>query len=308
MTRKRPFLFPVRFLPVFLAVVAAWAAASCAAAPSETGQRAWTEPRTGIEFVWIPGGCFQFACEADASSAREVCTGGFWLGRFEVTVAQFDSFARSSGYRTESEKEGFSWAYTGEWSKKAGIAWRNAGFEQVEKSPVVHVSWNDAQAMAKWLSDGDKGAFRLPSEAEWEYACRLGMRSAGGDKDGESAPQDICRSANVADKTAALKFPAWKTADCEDGHVYTAPVGSFAPNGLGIYDLLGNVWEWCADVCGQGGGSGTGDAAPRAVSGHSRAIRGGSWYTPGASCSTREVLQSESRRSSDIGFRLLRTE
>jgi formylglycine-generating enzyme required for sulfatase activity len=119
--------------------------------------------------------------------------------------------------------------------------WRNPRFTQTDNHPVVCVSWNDATAYVKWLSQQTGKQYRLPSEAEWEYAARAGTeisRYWGNDLD------DACRYANVADKTAKKKFSGWSIHNCTDGYVYTAPVGSFKSNAFGLYDTVGNVWEW----------------------------------------------------------------
>lgn len=266
----------------------------------------WKEPLTGVEFVRVPAGCVKVEClpETEESSNDKVCTNGFWMGKYEVTRGQFRVFAEASGYRTDAERDGFSWVYTGQWEKKPGCDWRNAGFPQDDNHPVVNVSWNDAEAMAKWLSEKSKGSFRLPSEAQWAYACAAGPdRPAAGENEREA-----CRSGNIADRTALQYFPAWQTLACEDGYIFTAPVGAFRPNAFGLYDMLGNVWEWTEDVCRLGSyEKGRMEVFPP-TAGPVRVTRGGSWYTgqgyPG--CRSRDILQSPMRRSNDIGFRLLR--
>jgi formylglycine-generating enzyme len=290
-----------------------WGGPGNSSGVARAGSLTWTEPLTGMEFVRVEGGCGPFTCgdgpgagsEKHAPPGNEVCVDGFWLGKTEVTRAQFEVFVKSTGYRTDAERDGYSWVYTGEWSRRPGVDWRNPGFEQDGRSPVLHVSWNDAREMAAWLSKESKGAFRLPSEAEWEYACKAGAKDEGR----SATDEPICSRANIADLAAARVYPAWKTVNCEDGFVYTAPVGSFRPNGFGLYDMLGNVWEWCEDVCGQSDRSRPEKRQEvKPGSGNVRIIRGGSWYSGSAACSMREVLQSGSRRSSDIGFRLFRAE
>ena len=114
---------------------------------------------------------------------------------------------------------------------------------------MVNVSWNDAVAFCKWLSRKEGKTYRLPTEAEWEYACRAGTttRYYSGDD-----PETLAKVANVADATAKAKFPDWKwTIKASDGYVFTAPVGQFKPNAFGLYDMHGNAWQWCADWYGK---------------------------------------------------------
>jgi sulfatase modifying factor 1 len=112
---------------------------------------------------------------------------------------------------------------------------------------VVNVSWNDAVAFAKWLSQKEGKTYRLPTEAEWEYACRAGTTTryfCGDDAEG------LAEVGNVADGTAKAKHPDWTTIAAQDGFVYTSPVGHYRPNAWGLYDMHGNVLEWCWDCYG----------------------------------------------------------
>ena len=168
--------------------------------------------------------------------------------------------------------------------------------------PVMNVSWDDAQSYVEWLSAETGGSYRLPSESEWEYAARAGTTTAR--HWGESASAQ-CRHANGAD--ASTDF-GWAT-DCDDGHSRTAPAGSFASNGFGLYDALGNVWEWTAD-CWNGSYAGapsdgsaweTGDCAERV-------LRGGSWFDyPWILRSALRFRYASGNRSSGNGFRVART-
>ena len=137
------------------------------------------------------------------------------------------------------------------------------------------MSWNDAVAFAGWLSRTEGKTYRLPTEAEWEYACRAGTstRYSSGDD-----PEGLAKVANIADGTAREKYPDWSGIAARDGHIYTAPVGQFRPNRFGLYDMHGNVWEWCADEF-QGLPF---DASPAAdpaglPEAPARVVRGGSW-------------------------------
>jgi formylglycine-generating enzyme required for sulfatase activity len=276
-------------------------------------EKHWKEPLTGIEFVWVPSGCHLIGSpdsetgrEPDEGPVREVCMDGFWLGKNEVTVGQFRAFVDITGYRTEAEREGFSWTYHGEWVKKAGYTWGKTGFPQNDNHPVVNVSLNDAKAMAKWLMEQSGQTFRLPTEPEWEYACRAGastIRFWGDD------PQEACRYANIADLDARDKFPAWMVHDCRDGYVFTAPAGSYRPNSFGLYDMLGNVWEWCENIHDSSTSKSTGkNSLIRTSDGFNNVIRGASWYSRPEHdrCANRDYVHSPSRRGTDLGFRLVR--
>ena len=114
---------------------------------------------------------------------------------------------------------------------------------------MVNVSWNDAVAFCKWLSKKEGKTYRLPTEAEWEYACRAGTttRYYSGDD-----PETLAKVGNVADAAFKAKFPDWEyTIKANDGYVFTAPVGKFKPNAFGLYDMHGNAWQWCADWYGE---------------------------------------------------------
>ena len=141
---------------------------------------------------------------------------------------------------------------------------------------MVNVSWNDAVAFCKWLSKKEGKTYRLPTEAEWEYACRAGTttRYYSGDD-----PETLAKVGNVADAAAKAKFPDWKyTIKANDGYVFTAPVGKFKPNAFGLYDMHGNAWQWCADWYGaEYYAASPADDPTGPDSGNGRVLRGGSW-------------------------------
>jgi formylglycine-generating enzyme required for sulfatase activity len=238
----------------------------------------------------------------------------FYLGTYHVTRGQFRQFVKDSGYKTDAEKGvGFKGAFGWDTDKKKfdlneKYSWRNAGFEQTDEHPVVNVSWNDAVAFCKWLSKKEGKTYRLPTEAEWEYACRAGTttRYYSGDD-----PETLAKVGNVADAAAKAQFPDWKyTIKANDGYVFTAPVGKFKPNAFGLYDMHGNAWQWCADWYGaEHYAASPVDDPTGPASGNDRVLRGGSWNNwPYNSRSARRVRYIPGSRSSNTGFRVARTQ
>jgi formylglycine-generating enzyme required for sulfatase activity len=189
-------------------------------------------------------------CDDEVPAHRVRITRPFYLGVYEVTVGQFRRFVEDSHYKTDAEKDGkggLGWnVAAGKYVRHAQYTWRSPGFPQADEHPVVNVSWNDAVAFCQWLSRKERQTYRLPTEAEWEYACRAGTttRYYCGDD-----PEQLATVGNVADATAkeTLKKDYQSYIESRDGYAFTAPVGRFQPNRFGLYDMLGNVWEWCAD-------------------------------------------------------------
>lgn len=217
--------------------------------------RVQAEPVTGLEFVEIPGGCFQMGSEGndpDEKPVHEVCVQSFWMSRTEVTNGQYHRF----------DEKHVSGAYDGHDLNG-------------DLQPVVNVTWDQANRFAGWMSGRGGVHFRLPTEAEWEYAARAGSKSAfpWGDP-----PGDGCRHANVGDATAKKAWPKWNVFPCEDGFAETAPVGMFMPNGFGLYDMIGNVWEWVADWYSPSYYASSPKDDPKGpAQGFFRTARGGSW-------------------------------
>lgn len=211
----------------------------------------------------------------------------FALARHEVTVGEFKRFVAATGHVTTAEQPGpeagcIAWRLPeANFVRGSATHWRAPGYEQGDDHPVVCVSWHDAQAYVRWLGARSGQAYRLPSEAEWEFAARAGSRSSR--PWGDSAAQ-ACRHANVADETTGpAGFAFADRHACHDGHLVAAPVGRYAPNAWGLYDMLGNVWEWVQDCYDKA--SYAAAEAPTDGSAHegancaARGVRGGSWFS-----------------------------
>lgn len=229
------------------------------------------------------------------------------IGKFEVTRGQFADFIKQTAF-VMSEGCQYWFAIDKKAEKGKARDWRNAGYRQTDTDPVVCVNWEDARAYGAWLSRRTGKPYRLPSEAEWEYAARGGTTTARfwGDN-----PDVACGYANAHDQFGKLvneEFP-WARHNCDDGYAQTAPVGSFLPNEFGLHDMLGNVWEWVADCWHD-----TYDGAPTdggAWQGKAncarRVYRGGSWINlPWIVRSANRSKLKAGLRSYGGGFRLVR--
>ena len=231
-------------------------------APGDT----WTEPETGMVFVWVPEGTFQMGCgpwdgegDDDEQPVHEVELDGFWIGKYPVTQ--------------------------GEWEKVMGD--NPSNFQNGDDYPVETVSWNAAQKFIEKLKSLHSGkcAFRLPTEAEWEYACR-----SGGKEEKYSGGNDIDQVAWYGDNSGGS----------------THPVGQKAPNGLGVHDMSGNIYEWCEDIYSE-------DAYKKHTrknpiyteSGANRVRRGGSWSDNARLCRSADRNDDPPDGGSGrLGFRL----
>lgn len=238
----------------------------------------------------------------------------FAIGKYEVTRGEFAAFVaatgRQMGNSCDRTVQGMN---IFEMDKVPPRSWRDPGFAQTDRHPVVCVSWNDAKAYVAWLSQVTGKAYRLPSEAEWEYAARAGTQTPYYWGAAELR-NEACRFGNFADLTieAALK---WKEKgleyflfECSDGYVYTAPVGTFQPNAFGLYDMLGNALEWTEDCHNKSfDGAPTDGSAWLAGNCTGRIARGGSWDNHGAFAHT--AFRRENGAGSQnnrLGFRVAR--
>lgn len=282
----------------------------------------------GMKFQLIPAGEFMMGSsetdregQNDEFPAHRVrITEPFYLGNYEVTRGQFRKFIDATGYKTDAERDGRGgWGYTGNdarpFKRAPEFTWSHTGFEQDDEHPAVNVSWNDAVAFCKWLSRVDNEVYRLPTEAEWKYACRAGTETPWHHGDN---PEGLAKVGNVSDATSNEKFSEWMkvnevdrlkmgTSKHVDGFALTAPVGHFEPNAFGLFDMHGNVWEWCEDWDKADYYAESPLEDPRGPErGKSKIRRGGSWlHSPTFARSARRRRYAPDARNSPIGFRVV---
>ena len=236
---------------------------------------------------------------AYSETQHQVRLSNFSMSRYAVTVAEFRRFVEATGYRTDAEKAGFSFIFSnGEVKKGEGVNWRYGVSGSVrpqseENHPVLHVSWNDAVAYSKWLSAKTGKHFRLPTEAEREYACRAGSRTAF-----NTGTNITIQQANFID-------------DQKQWRGRTVPVDSFAPNAWGLYNMHGNVWEWCSDLFAvtyydECKAQGTVSNPQGPATGSNRVFRGGCWFDDAEDCRSASRYDSTpGDRGIIVGFRLV---
>ena len=201
----------------------------------------------GMKLILIPPGRFTMGpYKGHLVRITHPC----FFGVYEVTRGEFAKFVTAANYRTFAEDSPggihlVDAEMSTKWDPGNPSTWRDPGFEQTDDHPVVQIAWRDATAFCKWLSDQENQRYRLPTEAEWEYACRAGtvVRNYY-----SSEVEDLTKIGNVADASARAVFPHWKEfVKSSDGYIYTCPVGRFLPNNFGLYDMIGNASEWCSD-------------------------------------------------------------
>lgn len=238
-------------------------------------------------------------------------THAFEISQYEITVQQFRHFVNSSGYITDAQRSGLGAngldAAQDAVVQRPECVWLSPGFAQTEHHPVVCVSWQDTVAYCDWLSNRTGRTWRLPTEAEWEYCCRAGSDTLFASGNNSVSLQEF---ANCGDQALAAHCSLLTSAaKWNDGFAFTAPVGSFRPNAFGLYDLHGNVGEWCgdwfqSDFYEQSSGiDPTGPATPVQW----RVVRGGSWYNMPFSCrSSGRHDGVPTAASTTNGFRVVR--
>lgn len=254
--------------------------------------------------VAIKGGSFQMGSDEseDEKPIHRVTLSDFSIGKYEVTVEQFAAFINDNAYKTDADKQGSSYVWTGSsYEEKKGVNWKCDVSGKIRPKeeythPVIHVSWNDATAYAQWLSNKTSKKYRLPTEAEWEYACRAGTNTPF--NTGENLTTD---QANYNGNYPYKNFPKGKYLE------KTTPVGSFAPNAWGLYDMHGNVYEWCSDWYDADYYKKSAAQNPNnSISSSIRVLRGGSWNYRGQYCrSAYRNYYAPAYRFNTFGFRLV---
>ncbi len=253
--------------------------------------------------VFVKGGTFQMGqpdpnavcddCSKNEQPVHSVTVSDFYIGKYEVTVAEFEKFIEETGYKTQDDKDGKGYVYDGSaWKEVYGATWRHdvAGNLQTDnRHPVMRVSWHDAVAYCEWLSKKTGKTYSLPTEAEWEYAA------GGGSTHQKYAGTNY---------ESSLGSYAWYWDNSEKR---THPVGSKSPNSLGLYDMSGNVWEWCSDWYGENYYSSSPSLNPQGPpSGSFRVDRGGSWDYDASYCRVADRSGSSPSISSNcLGFRVV---
>ena len=264
--------------------------------------------------VFVKGGTFSMgspSTEADRGSdeeQHEVEVSDFYIAQHELTVADFKKFIDATGYKTDAEKAGTSWVFTTEWKEQSGVNWKcdtkgNLRPANEYNHPVIHFSWNDAVAYCQWRSKQTSLLYRLPTEAEWEYAARGGGKTVlFGNGKNIADPKEINFNGSASYKKNYSVAGEYRAK--------TIPVGSLnSPNALGLHDMSGNVWEWCSDWYGSDYYKSSPSKDPTGPSsGSGRVIRGGSWGGHPQDCRAAfRYNYAPGDRDNFVGFRLART-
>lgn len=256
------------------------------------------EPNINVELVWVAPGTFlqgspetELGREPDEIQHRVTISKGFYIGKYPITIEQFQSFVNQTRYKTEAERGtsgGFGWNGQ-DLVQSPEFDWRNPGYPSSTSHPVTIITLEDAQAFCKWLSSKSKMKVQLPTESQWEFACRAGSqeRTYAGDTD------------EHIDEIAWTKVNA----------LGAQAVGGKKPNSLGIFDMCGNVSEWCLDIFGRyPATSQTDPVATKPDAGEKlrNVLRGGSWNRDRRRARSAARFRSDPKsRNADIGFRVV---
>lgn len=255
-------------------------------------------PTAPDDFVFVKGGCYEMGDTfgdggREEKPVHEVCIDDFYIGKYEVTVGEFRDFVKKTGYKTDAENGDGCYYYTAylSWEKSSSRYWDRIGFSQTDSNPVGCVSWNDANEYVSWKSKATGDRYRLPTEAEWEYAAR-----SGGKKEKWSGTSS----------ESSLGDYAWYEG-ISGGK--THPVGQKRPNGLGLYDMSGNVLEWVSDRYDERYYYDSSRDNPQGPSsGQLRVLRGGSWYfNPMHARTSNRQLIDPAISYTYFGFRFVKT-
>lgn len=279
-----------------------------------------TGEQSGPDLVVIPEGQFMMGSSSsergradhEGPRHRVVFSGGFALGRFEVTVKEFRLFVEDIGYRTDAERAGRGKIYdprTRRITEQPGVNWRldYQGKRAQDDLPVIHVSWRDAQAYVAWLAQKTGQAYRLPSEAEFEYALRAGSQWAY--PWGAGMPTELVGNfAGDGDRSPTQARWSVSFPDYADGHWGPAPVGQFQSNAMGLYDMGGNVMEWTQDCWHDSYVRAPTDGSAWVNPGcRHHVVRGGSWAsTPLLARSAHRLAMAGNQTDVRVGFRVAR--
>ena len=306
---------PVRYVIVLLALIV-----QCSPTPAQ-------EPvvnSIGIKLVRIHKGEFVMGSEelpSEKPMHKVRITKDYYLAAHIVTVGQFKAFVKDANYQTDAEKSGkgaLGFDIEARWfaAAPAGYSWRKPGFSQADDHPVVCVSWHDADAFCKWLSKKDGKRYRLPTEAEFEYAARAGTTTRFSSGEADASLKGL---ANLADEALLTRMdkkivaanaapPGNKSAGIagwNDGFSFTSPVTQFKGNPWGLSDMHGNVWTWCADWSVRYTDGPQDDPTGPKDPTKGRVIRGGAWNVGPLRCrSANRVQRAPGESFCFVGIRI----